>query len=92
MPEVGGALWFYSDPHDIDAFAQPIIRLVRDAEFHASAVAAIKASRLRTWAEAASEIAAAVSPSPRGASRIRPPGGDGARESPPPDDRVPAPA
>ncbi len=91
MPEVGGDLCFYGDPHDIDTFAAPIVRLVRDAEFHASAVAAIKASQLRTWAEAASEIAAAVSPSAAGATQRRPPP-HGARESPAPDDRVPAPA
>ena len=105
MPEVGGALCIYGDPHDINTFAEPITRLVRDADFHANAVAAIKASRLRTWAEAASDIAAAVSPSPRGASRIRPlgrpradaPAGDQgrrdvARESHTPEDRVRAPA
>ena len=92
MPEVGGALCFYGDPHDIDTFAGPIVKLVRDAEFHANAVAAIKASPLRTWAEAATEVAAAVSPSPRGASGRPAPWPDAARENPPPDDRVPAPA
>ena len=66
MPEVGGSLCFYGDPHDIDTFADPIIRLVREPEFHASAVAAIKASRLRTWAEAASQVIAAVSQTPKG--------------------------
>ena len=66
MPEVGGTLCFYGDPHDIDTFAEPIVRLVRDAEFHANAVAAIKASPMRTWAQAASEVAAAVSSGPPG--------------------------
>ena len=65
MPEVGGVLCLYGDPHDIETFAGPIIRLIRDAEFHANAVAAIKASPLRTWAEAANEVAAAVSFGPR---------------------------
>lgn len=70
MPEVGGPLCLYGDPHDIDSFAQPIIRLVREPDFHADAVGAIKASRLRTWAEAASEVVAAVSPA---SLRGRPP-------------------
>jgi glycosyltransferase involved in cell wall biosynthesis len=76
MPEVGGSLRFYGDPHDIDTFADPIIRLVREREFHANPVAAINASRLRTWAEAASEVVAAVSQTPRGRpwpSRVSPP-------------------
>ncbi len=88
MPEVGGALCLYGDPHDIGTFAEPILRLARDAEFRARAVAAIKASPLRTWAEAASEIAAAVSPSPRGAPGRPPHGRDAAPENPP----VPTPA
>jgi glycosyltransferase involved in cell wall biosynthesis len=88
MPEVGGALCSYGDPHDIDTFAEPIMRLVRDAGFHQNAVAAIKASPLRTWAEAANEIAAAVSLSPRGASGRSAHGRDAAPEN----GRVPAPA
>jgi glycosyltransferase involved in cell wall biosynthesis len=77
MPEVGGDLCLYGDPHDIETFAGPIIRLIRDAEFHANAVAAIKASPLRTWAEAASEVAGAVSFGPREAPRRRPKAHDG---------------
>ncbi len=77
MPEVGGDLCLYGDPHDIETFAGPIIRLIRDAEFHANAVAAIKASPLRTWAEAATEVAAAVSFGPRAAPRRRPKAHDG---------------
>ena len=61
-PEVGGDLCSYADPSRIDSFARPIIRLVRDAEFYSASVAAIKASPLRTWAHAAAEIAALVSP------------------------------
>jgi glycosyltransferase involved in cell wall biosynthesis len=60
MPEVGGDLCAYADPHQIESFARPIIRLVRDAEYYAASVDAIKARRLRTWAETASEIAASV--------------------------------
>ncbi len=93
MPEVGGALCLYGDPHAIDTFAEPVIRLVRDAEFRANAVAVIKASPLRTWAQAAAEIAAAVSLSPCATARSRRPRAqDGAAEGSPPDDRVPAPA
>jgi glycosyltransferase involved in cell wall biosynthesis len=69
MPEVGGDLCFYGDPHDIDTFAEPIVRLARDPEFHAKAVAWIKAAPLRTWAEAASEVAAAVWRQPCGAGK-----------------------
>ncbi|WP_170153305.1 glycosyltransferase family 4 protein [Roseiarcus fermentans] len=56
MPEVGGALCSYADPHAIDSFASPIIRLVQDAEFFRSSVAAIRASRLRTWRESAEAL------------------------------------
>jgi glycosyltransferase involved in cell wall biosynthesis len=97
MPEVGGDLCFYGDPHDIDSFAAPIIKLVRDSEFYANAVAAIKARPLRTWAEAANDIAASLSgfaDRERGARSLRmrtPQGQSDTRECPPPDDRIPAP-
>jgi glycosyltransferase involved in cell wall biosynthesis len=68
MPEVGGSLCSYADPRAIDSFAEPIIRLVRDADFHRASVAAIHASRLRTWRETADALLAATLPvRPRGA-------------------------
>lgn len=85
MPEVGGTLCFYGDPHDIDTFAAPIIRLVREPEFHASAVARIRASCSRTWAQAAGEVVAAVSPAPPKGRPLP------LRESPPPDEQMLAP-
>jgi hypothetical protein len=60
MPEVGGDLCAYADPHQIESFAKPIIRLVRDAAHYAASVDAIRARPLRTWAETASDIAASV--------------------------------
>ena len=60
MPEVGGDLCAYADPHRIDSFAPPIIRLVHDDAYYAASVGAIKARPLRTWAEAANDIAASV--------------------------------
>jgi glycosyltransferase involved in cell wall biosynthesis len=65
MPEVGGTLCSYADPNQIETFAAPIMSLVRDAEFYRASVAAIRASRLRTWAQAADDIAAFVSRSAR---------------------------
>ena len=61
MPEVGGDLCAYADPDRIDSFARPIVSLVGDAAHYAASVAAIKASPLRTWAQAADAIAAFVS-------------------------------
>ena len=96
MPEVGGHLCSYGDPHHIDSFAAPIMRLVRDGDFYAQSVAAIKASPLRTWDDAASDIATSVSGLRVGA-RARPAQTsvsqyDGEkRKCPPPDDRIPAP-
>jgi glycosyltransferase involved in cell wall biosynthesis len=75
MPEVGGPLCLYGDPRDIDTFAEPILRLARDSEFHARSIAAIKASPLRSWSQAASEIVAAVAGSSRETQRSRPRGG-----------------
>lgn len=49
IPEVGGTLCAYADPRDIESFAAPIIRLVRDGQFYDDQAAAIRASRLRTW-------------------------------------------
>ena len=46
MPEVGGDLCCYGDPHDIGSFAHPIMRLVSDANFYAQSVAAIKSEPL----------------------------------------------
>ena len=65
MPEVGGKLCSYADPSRIETFAPPIIGLVRDAEFYTASAGAIKASRLRTWAQASAEIIAFVSRSRR---------------------------
>ena len=62
MPEVGGSLCAYADPQAIDSFAAPIIRLVRDADFHRACVAAIHASRLRTWRETADALLDATLP------------------------------
>ena len=64
MPEVGGALCAYADPHAIDSFAEPIIRLVRDGDFHDASVSAIRAARLRTWKDAADALVQASSPLP----------------------------
>ena len=62
MPEVGGPLCVYADPSAIDSFAAPIIRLVQDADFHRASVAAIHASRLRTWRETADALLDATLP------------------------------
>jgi glycosyltransferase involved in cell wall biosynthesis len=62
MPEVGGSLCAYADPHAIDSFAAPILRLVHDADFHRASVAAIRASRLRTWRETADALLDATLP------------------------------
>ena len=62
MPEVGGPLCCYADPRAIDSFAAPIIRLVHDADFHRASVAAIHASRLRTWRETADALLEATLP------------------------------
>ncbi len=62
MPEVGGPLCSYADPRAIDSFAAPIIRLVQDADFHRASVAAIRASRLRTWRETADALLDATLP------------------------------
>ena len=62
MPEVGGPLCSYADPRAMDSFATPILRLVQDADFHRSSVAAIQASRLRTWRETADALLAATLP------------------------------
>ncbi len=62
MPEVGGPLCSYADPGAIESFAAPIIRLVRDADFHRASVAAIHASRLRTWRETADTLLDATLP------------------------------
>ena len=62
MPEVGGALCEYADPHAIDSFAAPIIRLVRDADFYHASVAAIRAAPLRTWKDATGALLQASSP------------------------------
>jgi glycosyltransferase involved in cell wall biosynthesis len=60
IPEVGGSLCSYGDPCDISSFGPPIIRLVRDPDFYAASVAAIKASPLRTWSDAASDMIACL--------------------------------
>lgn len=97
MPEVGGDLCFYGDPRDIDSFAAPIMRLVQDAEFHANSVAAIRARPLRTWAEAANDIAASVSGFAKRAHGARsrrmriPQDQSDTRERPSRDDRIPTP-
>ena len=90
MPEVGGALCSYADPHQIESFADPIMRLVRDADFHAQSVAAIKASPLRTWADAASDIAASVARVPVGAGSKPPRTGLPQWERLPPNGPIPA--
>ncbi len=97
MPEVGGALCSYGDPHDMDSFAQPITRLVRDGDFHARSVAVIRASPLRTWVDAANDIAAVIAAVPLGARVTKPLGTSVSqpepemRKYPPPEGRVPAP-
>jgi len=62
MPEVGGALCAYANPRRIETFAEPIIRLVRDADHYHASVAAIRASRLRTWEETAEALLDASAP------------------------------
>ncbi len=62
MPEVGGPLCCYADPRAIDSFAAPITRLVHDADFHRACVAAIHASRLRSWRETADALLEATLP------------------------------
>ncbi len=74
MPEVGGPLCSYADPRAIDSFAAPIIRLVQDADFHRASVAAIHASRLRSWRETADALLEATLPvlsAPRARRRAR---------------------
>ncbi len=72
MPEVGGDLCLYADPRDIDSFAGPIVRLVRDEDFYRGAVASIRAAPLRTWKEAAEGLirAASLPSGERGASLL----------------------
>jgi glycosyltransferase involved in cell wall biosynthesis len=61
LPEVGGDLCLYADPHRFGSFAGPVSKLVEDKDFFDASVARIKSSRLRTWSQAAKEIVGAIS-------------------------------
>jgi len=71
MPEVGGPLCSYADPRAIDSFAAPILRLVRDADFYQTSVAAIRSARLRTWEETADALLSALSLRATGRAALR---------------------
>lgn len=60
MPQVGGDLADYVDPHDADGMRRVIARLVTDGAAVEAREAAIRAAPLRRWADVAAETYAAL--------------------------------
>lgn len=56
MPEVCGPLFEYVTPDDVDEIARAIVRAVRDDDYRTSREQAIRAARLRTWADVVEDL------------------------------------
>ncbi len=60
MPEVGGDLADYFDPHDLDSMAVALRRPIVDPAYRAAREREIAAAELRDWSAAAADLIAAV--------------------------------
>jgi len=60
MPEVGGDLVEYCDPHDIDDIEAACLRLIDDPAHRQALEARISSARLRSWDDVATDILAAI--------------------------------
>lgn len=60
MPQVGGDLADYIDPHDLDGMGRAIARLITEPAALEAREAAIRAAPLRRWGDVATETYAAV--------------------------------
>ena len=62
MPEVGGELCIYADPHDIEAVYQAIRSLIDRPKLRQELEVRISNTKLRTWADVAEDLARALKP------------------------------
>jgi glycosyltransferase involved in cell wall biosynthesis len=60
IPEVGGDLCVYADPHRIESFAAPILRFIEDRSALETSIAKIRSSPLRTWPQVSADIASVI--------------------------------
>ena len=60
MPEVGGDLVEYCDPHDIDDIEAACLRLIDDPAHRRALEARIGSARLRSWDDVATDMLAAI--------------------------------
>jgi glycosyltransferase involved in cell wall biosynthesis len=60
MPEVGGDMVEYCDPHSIDSIMAACRRLIEDPDHRAALEARISAASLRQWADVADDLLAAL--------------------------------
>jgi glycosyltransferase involved in cell wall biosynthesis len=56
MPEVGGSLCDYFDPHDVDSMVAALERSIRDRDYLCQRAAQIRNAELISWAEAAAGL------------------------------------
>jgi glycosyltransferase involved in cell wall biosynthesis len=60
MPEVGGDLVEYCDPHSLDDIEAACLKLIDDPEHRQELEARIRSARLRSWDDVATDMLAAI--------------------------------